>query len=424
MSEERTHAPPLPTASGGGGAGAVLDRTPAAASPTANEGPGGAQQPTRGHSTVLVVGAGPAGCAAGLVLARAGVDVCVVDRATFPRDKTCGDALSNETVATLGRLGLADALASLPHAIVRRAAAVFPDSSEVTRDYDPPGWIVRRLHLDDLLRRELVRAGARLVQATAVTSLTARDGQVVGAAGPAFDWHADVVVAADGYGSVGLATLGATKPQGRFLAVSATAYYRGVGFPRGDTIADHCFDAELPYGYGWIFPAVEGVSNVGVYLRADGYRRTGRALRDLLAGFLERHADRFAHAEQVGTTRSWSLPLGPRPIAHAAPGLLLAGDAGGFVDPLSGEGIWQALRTGELAGETARDAMRGSGLDAAMRRSYERRCHDEIGKPSRAKALVQQAMAIVVRRRLYRLPAVRAALTWGYRRRAFEMSKS
>lgn len=378
----------------------------------------------RGRSSVLVVGAGPAGAAAAIVLARAGIDVCVVDRATFPRDKTCGDALSNETVAVLGALGVGDQLAASPHALVRRAAAVFPDGSEVARDYDPPGWIVRRLHLDDLLRRALEHAGARLVQGAAVASLTTRDGRVVGASGPSLDWRADVVVAADGYGSVGLAALGAAKPQGRFLGVSATAYFRGVTFPNGDTTADHCFDAELPYGYGWIFPAVDGVSNVGVYLRADGYRQTGRTLRDLLAGFLARHAHRFAGAQQVGATRSWSLPLGPRPIPHAAPGLLLVGDAGGFIDPLSGEGIWQALRSGVLAGEAARDAIRGRGLDAPARRAYERRCADEIGKPSRRKALVQQAMHVIVRHRLYRLAAVRAALTWGYRRRTFEMSKA
>jgi geranylgeranyl reductase family protein len=379
---------------------------------------------TRGRSTVLVVGAGPAGCAAGIVLARAGIDVCVVDRARFPRDKTCGDALSNESVALLGELGLGDTLATLPHALVRRAAAVFPDGSEIARDYDPPGWIVRRLHLDDLLRRELERAGARVVQDTAVTSLVTREGRVAGAAGPELDWRADVVVAADGYGSVGLAAIGTGKPQGRFLAVSATAYFRGVTYPNGDTTADHCFDAELPYGYGWIFPAVDGVANVGVYLRADGYRRTGRTLRELLAAFLERHRARFAGAQQIGGTRSWSLPLGPRPIPHTAPGLLLVGDAGGFVDPLSGEGVWQALRSGVLAGETALDAARGRGLDPARRRAYERSCRDEIGRPSRRKAMIQEAMHVVVRRRLYRVAAVRAALRWGYQRHTFDMSKS
>lgn len=378
----------------------------------------------RGRSSVLIVGAGPAGCAAGIVLARGGADVCVVDRATFPRDKTCGDALSQETVALLHGLGLRDALEATPHAVVRRAAAVFPDGHRVTRDYDPPGWIMRRLDLDDLLRRAVERAGARVVEGVRVAELTTCDGVVTGARGPELDWSADVVVAADGYGSAALDAVGATKPSGRYLAVSATAYYRGVSFPHGDTTADHCFDAEIPYGYGWIFPAVDGVSNVGVYLRADAYRATGTTLGALLDGFLDRQAARFATAERVGEVRAWSLPLGPRPMPHGAPGLLLAGDAGGFVDPLSGEGIWQALHTGMIAGETALAAVRGGGLDAHLLREFEARCWRDVGRPSRAKAVVQRAMAAVVRHRLYRLAPVRAALTFGYRQRAFEMSKA
>jgi geranylgeranyl reductase family protein len=376
-----------------------------------------------GRSDVLVVGAGPAGCAAGIVLARAGADVCVVDRATFPRDKTCGDALSNETVALLERLGVRPALEALPHALVRRAAAIFPDGSTVTRDYTPPGWILRRLDLDDCLRRALQGAGARLVQGTRVATLRRDGDRVVGADGPQLDWRAQVVIAADGYGSSALGALGAAQPHGRYLAVSATAYYRGVSFPRGDTTADHFFDCTLPYGYGWIFPAVDGVSNVGVYLRSDAYARLDRNLHDLLAGFLARHAARFAAATPVGKPRAWSLPLGPRPIAHGAPGLLLAGDAGGFVDPLSGEGIWQAPHTGAVAGEVAAAAVRSGSLGADAVQRYEQRCWQDVGRPSRAKAVVQRGIEVVVRRGLYRFPAVRAALRAGYRRRAFEMSK-
>jgi len=377
-----------------------------------------------GQSDVLIVGAGPAGCAAGIVLARAGAEVCVIDRATFPRDKTCGDALSNETVALLDRLGLGAALARAPHALVRRAAAIFPDGSRVTRDYQPPGWIMRRLDLDDLLRQALEQAGARLVQGVRVVALTRSGAQVTGATGTDLRWSAQVVIAADGYGSCGLAALDRPQPDGRFLAVSATAYYRDVTFPAGDTTADHFFDAEVPFGYGWIFPAVHGVSNVGVYLRADAYSGLGENLHSLLAGFLDRHGDRFATAEQIGKPRAWSLPLGPRPIPHGAPGLLLAGDAGGFIDPLSGEGIWQALHTGVLAGETALDAVRGDGLGPALLRGYEQRCWRDIGQPSRAKAAVQRGIATIVRRKLYRVPGVRGALTWGYRRRAFEMTKA
>src|SRR5262245_18741550 len=108
-----------------------------------------------GKSDVLIVGAGPTGCAAGIVLARAGIDVCVVDRARFPRDKVCGDAISNDGVELLEQLGARDLVEQGPHAVVVRAVAVFPDVTRIARDYDRPGYIFARYHFDDCLRQAL-----------------------------------------------------------------------------------------------------------------------------------------------------------------------------------------------------------------------------------------------------------------------------
>ena len=371
-----------------------------------------------------MVGAGPAGCAAGIVLARAGIDVCVIDRARFPRSKVCGDAVSNEGMALIRALGGLAAVEASPHALVHRAAAVFPDRTRIERDYEPPGYIVPRAHLDDCLRRALESTPARLIQGCNVSELVCQGEQVAGARGPELRWFAPLVIAADGYGSVGLPALGARAPRGRYLGISATAYFRGVGFPDGASVADHYFEAELPYGYGWIFPAVEGVSNLGVYLRADGYASSGRPLAELLRAFIARRADRVAGAAQVGKSRVWLLPLAPRPIGLSAPGLLLAGDAGGSIDPFTGEGIWQALHTGMLAGEIAAAAIRAGELTAPLRARYARACERSIGRSSRAKGWVQHAMTWLVDHELYRLSAVRAALRFGYRHRALEMTKS
>lgn len=377
-----------------------------------------------GQSDVLIVGAGPTGCAAGIVLARAGVDVCVLDRATFPRDKVCGDAVSNDGILLIEELGAGNLVEEAPHAIVRRAVAVFPDGTRIGRDYERPGYIVPRYTLDDCMRRALEASGARLIQGTRVSKLTREGDRITGAEGPSLRWSAKVVIAADGYGSVGLDALGLAGPKGRYLAVSSTAYYRGVEFPDGAETSDHYFDRELIYGYGWIFPAVEGVSNVGVYLRSDAYARTGKNLKQLLDDFVERYAARMKNAERVGKIRSWSLPIAPRPIPLTAPGLVLAGDAAGFIDPLSGEGIWQGLHTGMLAGKVAAEAVGSGGLTPALRKRYEQTCHKELARPSRAKEWVQRGMAVIVERQLYRSAIVRGALRWGYEHHALEMTKS
>ena len=379
---------------------------------------------TEGKSDVLIVGAGPTGCAAGIVLARAGIDVCVVDRAKFPRDKTCGDAVSNDGMVLTEQLGAREAVERGPHALVKCAAAVFPDGTRIARDYDRPGYIVPRLHYDDCLRVALEASGARLIQGCRVAGLTRENGRITGAEGPSLKWSSKVVIAADGYGSVGLPALGQPGAHGRFLAISATAYYRNVDFPDGVATADHYFESEVPYGYSWIFPAVEGVSNVGVYLRSDAYAKTGKKLKELLSDFLERQAPRFRNAEAVGKVRAWSLPIAPRKMPLTAPGILLAGDAGGFIDPLSGEGIWQGLHTGIVAGEIAAEAIREGELNASLQGRYERACQRDIAAPSRSKAWVQRAMAVIVDRKLYRSRFVRSALTWGYQNRALEMTKS
>ena len=379
----------------------------------------------RGKSDLLVVGAGPAGCAAGIEAARAGLDVCVVDRARFPRPKTCGDAVSNEASRTIAELGAGDAFARAPRALVAGASAVFPDGSRVRRSYgDRPGYICGRVDLDNLLKGALEAAGARVVEGVHVRELTKSGERVTGARADGWQWDAAAVIAADGSGSVAWAATGQAPPRGAGMGVAATAYYEDLGPSEDPDHSEHYFEHDLPCGYAWIFPPVDGVSNIGVYQRTDRYRASEFRLRELLDRFIERQRDRFAGSRQRGGVKSWALPLATRRPPIGVPGLLACGDAGRLIDPLTGEGIWQALRSGMLAGGAAARALGSGGLDRAAARRFRLACARAISWPSAARVAIQRGMEVVVDLHLYRLRAVRTALEWGYGAKSLEVSKS
>jgi flavin-dependent dehydrogenase len=170
---------------------------------------------------------------------------------------------------------------------------------------------------------------------------------------------------------------------------------------------------------------VEGRSNAGVYVRADAYQRGGAPLRAHFERFLRRRVDRFGEAPRLSRPRTWPLPLGPLRAAPGGPGLLLAGDAGGFIDPSTGEGIWQALRTGQIAAEVVRDAFASgaSRLDADRVGEYARRCSREVASRHGTRARSQELLSWFVAHGLYRVRLLRAAVQWGYAHGSMEKSK-
>ena len=325
------------------------------------------------EADVLVVGAGPGGSAAAYHLARHGVDVLLVDRASFPREKVCGDGLTPRGVKVLLRMGIDPDDPGFERVrglrIYSRKVMLelpFPDLDEFP-DY---GLVRTRLDFDQLLARRAEKAGARLREGTEVLAPIRDDGWVTGATtrdarnghdGPTVEVRARYVIAADGASSRFAGQAGVRRDATRLMGIAARRYYRIERQPGPWLEAWMDLwegDAQLP-GYGWFFPVADGRSNIGA-----GLLNTFKGFKDLSA---QRVFDAFVgmlpedwnvnEDSADGRVLSGPLPMGMNRIPPAMPGMLLVGDAAGMVNPCNGEGIAYAMESGETAAELIHEAL-------------------------------------------------------------------
>jgi len=318
-------------------------------------------------SDVVVVGAGPAGAAAATVLAGAGRDVVVLDKAVFPRDKCCGDGLTTLGLRELERLGF-DPGAVTDWQVVDGAVLRSPSGRQVRVPLpDGPGTyaaVAPRLQLDDALLDGAVKAGATVLQGHGFDgALDDRgDHAVVGVEG-----HAPVaaryVIAADGMWSPVRRALGLAEPGYLGEWHAFRQYVRDVdGSAARDLLV--WFDQDLLPGYAWSFPLPGGRANVGFGVLRDGTRRI-QDMKAMWAGLLDRPHIRAAlgpRATGEGRHTAWPIPARIDAATLSAGRVLLSGDAAMATDVLTGEGIGQALLTGRLAAEAI---VAGGALDDA-----------------------------------------------------------
>ncbi len=350
---------------------------------------------------VIVVGAGPAGSAAAWELRQAGRDVVVLEKATFPREKVCGDGLTPRGVKALQDMGLDLS----PEAGWVRHKGLRVHGGGVVTEVDWPRlqhWpdfsvVLRRSELDARLAAHAEAAGARLLTGITVTEPLLDDaGRVAGvrAAGPdgePQEWRASLVVSAEGLSGRLAKALGLVRREDRPLGVAVRRYVRSRR--AADDYLDISFDLtpagpsrdSMP-GYGWIFGMGDGTANVG-YGLLDTRRGTGADHRAVLRAWLDTFpaAEGLGEEDAVTPLRGAGLPMALNRGPAYTRGLLLAGDAAGTVNPFNGEGISYAMETGRMAGATAASALgrpAGPAREAVLR-DYPERLRATYGRHHR-----------------------------------------
>ncbi len=334
----------------------------------------------RQSTDVLVIGGGPAGAATGYWLARHGHDVVVVERRRFPRDKTCGDAISPGAVRELTEMGLGDAVASF-HPTRGLRLAAFGRSIDVPWPAHPDrpdrGAVARRRDLDTLVLRNAEATGARVLEEHEALLPIVERGFVRGATvqrsdGSTLDIAARYLVLADGATSRFGRTLGTFRERSWPYATAIRSYWPS---PRHDDpwlestleLTDRHGDP-LP-GYGWVFPVGDGTVNLGVGVLSTSRDFKSVNTSHLLDEFARSAAERWDLDPDAPETKpvSGRLPLGLSVGPKAGPTYLVVGDAGGSANPFNGDGIAAAFETARLAAGVLDDALSGRDPTALQR---------------------------------------------------------
>ena len=359
---------------------------------------------------VIVVGAGPAGSAAAHYLAGAGKQVLLLEKATFPRDKICGDGLTPRAVAELVRMGVPTReedgwIRNKGLRVAGGGHTIHLPWPEIER-YPNYGLVRSRMDLDMTLAYHARSTGAKLMEGMNVTGplLDERTGRVIGVTARQVDpsgrrlsgeeasqrtLRAPVVIAADGVSARMATALGIAKRDDRPMGVAVRTYFTT---PRH---SDEWMESQLELwdgeprksnllpGYGWVFALGNGTANVGLGSVSSTARATQLDYKSLLAAWMRNAPPEweFTPENQVGPVRGAALPMAFNRKPIYSRGMLLVGDSGGMVSPFNGEGIAYALQAGRIAADVVAQALARTSPAARERTlaTYPTRMRDDLG---------------------------------------------
>jgi len=358
---------------------------------------------------ICIVGAGPGGAGAALQLAYKNIPSVLIDKATFPRDKICGDALSGKVVTVLNRMDpqiLRRFRGEKQSVGVWGLKFVVPDLQELNLVFKndtgverpSPGLVATRMDFDDFLIRETRRH--ECIQMHEEVSIDhyekTEEGYLLSNKAKTFQVACKVLIVANGAHSAFTRHHAGLEKDNKHYAGGIRAYYKNVGGIDENSMAIELhYLKELVPGYLWIFPLPDGKANVGLGMRSDKISERKFNMKKSLLDILENHpklSQRFKNAELIGDIKGFGLPLGSKKRNISGDHYMLVGDAGHLIDPLTGEGIGNALYSGVIAADQAIKCLEANTFSAKFMLDYDRRVQRVMGKELRISHFFQRIM--------------------------------
>lgn len=351
---------------------------------------------------VIVVGSGPAGSSASFFCTKNKLKTLLLDKAVFPRDKTCGDAESGKTVGILKKMNLWEEAKKLPHGTTYGVILSSPNGYAVEISYPEndgrkgEGMICPRKIFDDFLFQNSKKTVSKCIEGFTVTDVIKKDEQVIGVKGidtekNEKEFYAKIVIGADGANSVIATKLGLNKIDAKHQCIASRAYYDNVeGLTQNIEI--HFIESVLP-GYFWIFPCGGKKANVGVGILTSDVKKKNKKVVQTMLDAIEKEPlfkERFKNAKRISEINGWTLPMASKKRKLTGNGFVLCGDAGSLIDPFTGEGMGNGMTSGFIAAEVIAEAIKENDLSEKKLSEYEKKLWNAIGEEVKTSYLLQR----------------------------------
>jgi geranylgeranyl reductase family protein len=357
---------------------------------------------------IIISGAGPAGCSASMFLSKNGIKHTLIEKAVFPRDKICGDALSGKVISILKSFDVqtANELSANQELFNPCKGVVFvspnntklsiPFKLEYKAEDKAPGFVSKRINFDAFLFNKTespfchrlqnceLTGIEKLENGLKITTTTDKISSTI---------NTKLLIAADGSRSIAAKQLGGILIDKNHYSGGIRTYYSGVKNLHKEGYIELIFLKNYQPGYFWIFPLPNGNANVGAGMLSNEISKQRVDLKKMMIDTIKTHPEiskRFEEAVLEDSIKGWGLPLGSKKRKISGNNFILCGDAASLIDPFTGEGIAPAMLSGKIAAEVAKRAIEADNYSSNFLSQYDKELYTKTWNETRLSYMLQK----------------------------------